>query len=563
MDIISFFSYKGGVGRTYLTMQIARCLAGLGKRVIVVDFDFDAPGIPGIFQKNSKEVGLEGEKEGYYDNIKGGIYDLIIEFMIHKDKSNQNEFLKRLENYLIPIEEEGMIKDDAGKVKGSIRILASGKINPTYLIDVSSVEWMHLVTAANKEDSLLTFLEDSLFPALNQIKEKPDYLLFDSRAGITHYGGILQNVAKHQCMIVTPNLETNHVLREYLIPKISGLNVRKLNSFVFAVSRIPGEFSEMKDELFTETKTYIENKLTREMSKISHVLKISSDLKTYYKPYERTLDNRYAGKSGKKAVDEGEIQIVQLHEDILTLLAGLCPDEAKEAVEAFSTPEEETIANAIMDENAKKDVEIVKEAHALWYKIFGYKFRLSSENVVFETVNNVMRNIVDQKQNVAFRVETFLNLLEEIYKTLVEKDVEKELVFKAFELAGERCGLGFASDILEKWKNDNKEYTLIEKIDQWSKFDTRTGFGKIRCVSGDDSTKMTITVQNAFTQLVNEKGEIVIEYNQFFKGYIIGVLKKFGEYHKKDITICSAKESKENKILEYDINIKNININGV
>ena len=56
MVTINFYSYKGGVGRTMLTAQIARLLAALGKRVVVADFDFDAPGIPAAFGMNMQDV---------------------------------------------------------------------------------------------------------------------------------------------------------------------------------------------------------------------------------------------------------------------------------------------------------------------------------------------------------------------------------------------------------------------------------------------------------------------------------------------------------------------------
>jgi tetratricopeptide (TPR) repeat protein len=45
MKIISFFSFKGGVGRTALLMSVAARWAMQGKRVLAVDFDISAPGL--------------------------------------------------------------------------------------------------------------------------------------------------------------------------------------------------------------------------------------------------------------------------------------------------------------------------------------------------------------------------------------------------------------------------------------------------------------------------------------------------------------------------------------
>jgi cellulose biosynthesis protein BcsQ len=43
-QVVTFFSYKGGTGRTMALANVARILASQGKRVLVVDWDLDAPG---------------------------------------------------------------------------------------------------------------------------------------------------------------------------------------------------------------------------------------------------------------------------------------------------------------------------------------------------------------------------------------------------------------------------------------------------------------------------------------------------------------------------------------
>src|SRR5436190_7243779 len=43
--LITFYSYKGGVGRTMALANIATLLATWGKKVLVVDWDLEAPGV--------------------------------------------------------------------------------------------------------------------------------------------------------------------------------------------------------------------------------------------------------------------------------------------------------------------------------------------------------------------------------------------------------------------------------------------------------------------------------------------------------------------------------------
>src|SRR5262245_42486029 len=43
--IVTFYSYKGGTGRTMALANIAWILATNGKRVLVIDWDLEAPGL--------------------------------------------------------------------------------------------------------------------------------------------------------------------------------------------------------------------------------------------------------------------------------------------------------------------------------------------------------------------------------------------------------------------------------------------------------------------------------------------------------------------------------------
>jgi cellulose biosynthesis protein BcsQ len=45
MEIITFFSFKGGVGRTQSLLNTACEFAQRGKNVLLIDFDLHAPGL--------------------------------------------------------------------------------------------------------------------------------------------------------------------------------------------------------------------------------------------------------------------------------------------------------------------------------------------------------------------------------------------------------------------------------------------------------------------------------------------------------------------------------------
>src|SRR5579859_759304 len=48
-QVITFYSYKGGTGRTMAVANVAWILASSGKRVLMVDWDLDAPGLHRFF----------------------------------------------------------------------------------------------------------------------------------------------------------------------------------------------------------------------------------------------------------------------------------------------------------------------------------------------------------------------------------------------------------------------------------------------------------------------------------------------------------------------------------
>ena len=42
-EFVTFDSFKGGVGRTMALINVAAILAGRGRRVLMIDFDLEAP----------------------------------------------------------------------------------------------------------------------------------------------------------------------------------------------------------------------------------------------------------------------------------------------------------------------------------------------------------------------------------------------------------------------------------------------------------------------------------------------------------------------------------------
>ena len=70
---ITFYSYKGGVGRTTTLALTALQIARKGKKVVVIDMDLEAPGLSTILKQ---EDGIEYPKYG------------VVDFLVECEKEN-------------------------------------------------------------------------------------------------------------------------------------------------------------------------------------------------------------------------------------------------------------------------------------------------------------------------------------------------------------------------------------------------------------------------------------------------------------------------------------------
>jgi MinD-like ATPase involved in chromosome partitioning or flagellar assembly len=84
MRTYMFYSYKGGSGRTVAAANVAVALAKQGRRVAIVDLDFEAPGLQYVFRVDGSDRYLQGEGIQHYlrgdlsveELFKGGVFDL-------------------------------------------------------------------------------------------------------------------------------------------------------------------------------------------------------------------------------------------------------------------------------------------------------------------------------------------------------------------------------------------------------------------------------------------------------------------------------------------------------
>lgn len=152
-SIVTFYSYKGGVGRSMALANIAVLLARRGLRVLVVDWDLEAPGLERYFTS--------------FENTSGGpgLLRMCMD-VLQKNSVNYKEYIS-------------FVNCDT---KHPIALLTSGREHDeSYSRNLEMFDWERFFSNAGG-----AFLEK----LRQQWRQEYDIVLIDSRTGLSDAGGI-------------------------------------------------------------------------------------------------------------------------------------------------------------------------------------------------------------------------------------------------------------------------------------------------------------------------------------------------------------------------------------
>lgn len=192
MKTITFYSYKGGTGRSLAVANAARYLARLNFKVVALDFDLEAPGLHYKFSAN---------KEGKPLAVQIGIVDYLHEFI------TEGSIPASLEKFVLTLAVPGTDQP-------LLRLIAAGQgPSPDYWEKLSHINWHELFyTPDAKGVQLFLDLKQRIADEL-----QPDFLLIDSRTGITEMGGVAATLlADRVICLVMPTLENMEGARAVL-----------------------------------------------------------------------------------------------------------------------------------------------------------------------------------------------------------------------------------------------------------------------------------------------------------------------------------------------------------
>ena len=208
--IFTFYSFKGGVGRSMAVMNVAYTLAGRGRHVLVVDMDLEAPGLSGFLHR-SKEL---AEPEA--DHPKDILTLLGEAARVLRDGGAPEEMAQRLPpftHYIRTVAEKKLetLQPKFGKL-GRLDILgtdpARDYMGRLAQLDLKGLPQDQLITLSRL---LHHYFKAQRFPhrplgveTFEPPLETPyDYVLVDSRTGITEIGGLCVGPLADRLVVIT------------------------------------------------------------------------------------------------------------------------------------------------------------------------------------------------------------------------------------------------------------------------------------------------------------------------------------------------------------------------
>jgi CO dehydrogenase nickel-insertion accessory protein CooC1 len=169
--VITFYSYKGGVGRTMTLANVAWIIASSGKRVLVIDWDLESPGLHKFFHPFLDESIVAATP---------GVIEIINDYATASlDPSPRSEdwYLEyaRVDRHAVSLE---WSFSDGGKLD----FLSAGRQNRDYSAAVCSLDWDNFYERLGGGRFFRALRED--------MKRNYDYVLIDSRTGLSDVADI-------------------------------------------------------------------------------------------------------------------------------------------------------------------------------------------------------------------------------------------------------------------------------------------------------------------------------------------------------------------------------------
>jgi predicted hydrocarbon binding protein len=527
MKTFCFYSYKGGTGRTLCISNLAVCLARLDYNVVLIDFDFEAPGIPYKMGKNLHRSIKKGVVEYFFDHIKKAKLKA-------SSRNDDDDDEKILPAYvpLDPIEPYSVFEKELEKGNGSIKLFPAGNTEGNnYWELLTKKEWRQLFasdfTEMRQKKRNIRFFEE-LKEKIEQLTPTPDILLVDCKSGISEVSYLTNIIWADAILCFFNTNEENKYRLKSIFEAFFRLNIKK------------EEIEKIVNKGLEDDSSGVEIIPVLSRVPASHAKEIEEELKSFIfakKDIDESelmklhIDRKIEESEQLRIPPEGNVPNKRLAHDYVNLCANLL----KRTGLAYELS---------LQFGSEDELELDGLKNKIYEKI-GLKPELEEEERIFDLslVTGKLINPNDQQPNVAFKIETFVKMLREIFqeaqRTVYESGTAKEQtslrVAGMYRAAGATCGENFGSALNHMWSKDGGEISRDKdgernKIQKWCEFDSDVGFGKfISSFSEEKSDFNELVIDIVSNFLTLDQKEDDPNLCLLMEGYIEGILKRISD----------------------------------
>jgi MinD-like ATPase involved in chromosome partitioning or flagellar assembly len=301
MKTITFYSYKGGVGRTLAVANVARYLSRFDQSVFAIDFDLESPGL---------HYKLIPDRT---DQIIRGVVDYIYDFAVEGKRPHS------LADHVVEVA-------PTGGAKGVLNLMPAGNVpSADYWRRLARVNWHGLFYAEEAFDASTETPPMGIHHFL-ELKERieqeyqPDFLLIDSRTGITEIGGVATSVLPDAVVCLLVNNRENLEGARAVLRSIAGaerLPDQPPVEILPVLTRIPKVEEPGREQAIVQA---VRDYLSEEAEELAESLSVPEVLVLHSEPELELSESLRVG--GDKTPDESPLLA-----DYLRLFGKLIPRE--------------------------------------------------------------------------------------------------------------------------------------------------------------------------------------------------------------------------------------------
>lgn len=192
---ITFYSFKGGVGRSMAVINVAGILAARGFRVLVVDMDLEAPGLSFLANQKAADADAKPSQPGFVDLLLDAV-----------ERGPDGDLFclpapAVFDRYSAPYE---LPEEFRQNPDGILHIMPAGRLDDDYSQRLERLDLPGLYQAGTGLPLILGFKQ------VVQDADRFDYVFIDSRTGFSDESGICTRDLP-DCLIIVSGLNKQNV----------------------------------------------------------------------------------------------------------------------------------------------------------------------------------------------------------------------------------------------------------------------------------------------------------------------------------------------------------------